>query len=188
MTRTKGEGGYLAGEDGTRVRPMGRALILAALLSFPSGRSVAQSPPPDSAWADLAQHLNHQSRIRVTLEGGQPAPIVLLGPRLVGSTIQFDRYGPGAWTFDTTTRAHAIPIQEIRRIQVRGGAWDKGAIVGFLAGAMAIGAVNLAGKYQIDRGETLWFELLFGSAGAVAGAPIGGLFGEWHTVYPAPTP
>src|SRR4029077_21183024 len=47
---------------------------------------------------------------------------------------------------------------------------------------------NLAGKYQIDRGETLWFELLFGSAGAVAGAPIGGLFGEWHTVYPAPTP
>ncbi len=78
----------------------------------------------------------------------------------------------------------AIPLAEITRIQVRVGAWDKGAVVGLFAGALAIGAANLAGKGQIDRGETLWFELLFGTVGAAVGAPIGGLFGEWRTVYP----
>lgn len=163
---------------------MRRASIAVLLaLAQPAG-AVAQVATPDSVFGDVAGHLEGQSRIRVSLWGGQPAPLVLIGPRLVGSTIRFDRYASGGWILDTTVREHAIPMEEIRRIQVRGRALDKGAIVGFFAGALAIGAVNLAGKYQIDRGETLWFELLFGAAGAAVGAPIGGLFREWRTVYP----
>jgi hypothetical protein len=168
---------------------MNRLRVIAVLLALaPPTRAVAQAGTPDSVLADLAGHLEGQSRIRVSLGGGQPAPLVLLGPRLVGSTIRFDRYAPEGSMPDTTVGQHALPMEEIKRIQVRGGAWDKGAIVGFFAGALAIGAVNLAGKYEIDRGETLWFELLFGTAGAAVGAPIGGLFGEWRTVYPPGPP
>jgi hypothetical protein len=162
-----------------------RLPVIAVLLALaPRARAVAQAAMPDSVFADLAGHLEGQSRIRVSLWGGQPAPLVLFGPRLVGSTIRFDRYASGGWILDTTVGQHAIPMAEIRRIQVRGPAFAKGAIVGFFAGALAIGAVNLAGKYQIERGETLWFVLLFGTAGAAVGAPMGGLFHEWRTVYP----
>jgi len=166
---------------------MGRPVAVATALALAPARSVAQAPMADSASADLAQRLNGKSRVRVSLGDWQP-PVVLLGPHLGGSTFLFARYAPGAWTLDTAVGPHAIPIAQIIRIQVRSGAWDKGAIVGFLAGALAIGVVNLAGKYQIDRGETAWFELLFGTAGAAVGAPVGGLFGEWHTVYPPGPP
>jgi hypothetical protein len=100
--------------------------------------------------------------------------------------IQFERYAAGAWTLDTAIGPHAIPLAEIGRVQVRGSAWETGAIVGFLVGAAAIEAVNAAGKYRIDRGETVFFGLFFGTGGAFVGAPIGALFHKWRTVYGAP--
>ncbi len=157
----------------------------ALLATVPPRPSHAQALAPDSATlADLAARLKDQSRIRVSLPAGHPAEVVLLGPRVVGSAVEFEGYAPGARIFDSTAGPHAIPISEIARIQVRGGAWEKGAVGGFVVGALAIGVVNLAGKYQIDRGETLFFELFFGTAGAAVGTPIGGIFlREWRTVY-----
>jgi hypothetical protein len=166
---------------------MNRRVIAVLLALAPPTGAAAQAGMPDSVLGDLAGHLEGQSRIRVSRQG-EPAPAILVGPRLVGGTIHFESYAPAALPPDTAGRPLDIPLAEITRIQVRGGAWDKGAIVGFLAGALAIGAVNLAGKYQIDRGETLWFELLFGSGGAAFGAPIGGLFSEWRTVYQRDAP
>lgn len=162
---------------------MKRLRVIVVLLAVaPATRAVAQADTPDSVLADLAGHLEGQSRIRVSRQA-EAAAVTLVGPRLVGRTIHFESYAPADLPRDTAGGPRDIPLREITRIQVRSGAWDKGAMVGFLAGALAIGAVNLAGKYQIDRGETLWFELLFGSAGAALGAPIGGLFTEWRTVY-----
>jgi hypothetical protein len=140
---------------------------------------------PDSALDQLGAQLQAQSRIRVRLRTDQP-DLVLLGPRLDGNTVRFERYAPGAWTSDTTTGPHAIPLAAIKRLQVRSSAWDTGAIIGFLVGAAAIEAVNAAGKYQIDRGETVFVGLLFGTAGAVAGGVIAAPFHKWHTIRESP--
>jgi hypothetical protein len=160
-------------------------VIGVLLVLAPATRAVAQAGTPDSGLGELAGHLEGHSRIRVSRQG-DPVPVTLVGPRLVGSTIHFESYAPAALLPDTAGGPRAIPLAEITQIQVRVGAWDKGAIVGFFAGAVAVGAVNLAGR--VDRGETLFFELLFGIAGAAVGAPIGEVLGEWRTVYPPRPP
>jgi len=131
---------------------------------------------------ELAHRLYGQSKARIRLSSGGPS-LVILGPRLVGDTLEFTRYAAGSWTLDTTGGRHQILLAEVARLQVRGSAWEQGAIIGFLVGAAAIEAVNAAGKYQIDRGETLFFGLFFGTAGAFVGAPTGALFHTWKTLY-----
>ncbi len=145
----------------------------------------AAAPHDSAAIADLATALQGQSRIRVRLRTHQP-DLVLLGPRLVEEEIRFDRYAPGSWTFDSVVAPHAIPLDEISRVQVRSSAWATGAIIGFLAGAAAIEAVNAAGKYHIDKGETLFIGGLFGTGGAFVGGLVAAPFHHWHTVYASP--
>jgi hypothetical protein len=167
------------------VIPLAMFSAAAHSLAFAQAASLP-TPVRDSAErADLAEQLETHSRIRIRLQSDQP-DLVLLGPRLAEGAIRFERYAPGAWTLDTATGPHAIPLAAITRVQVRGSAWDIGAIVGFLVGAAAIEAVNAAGKYRIDRGESLFVGLLFGTAGAFVGGPIGVLFHKWKTVYGAP--
>ena len=134
---------------------------------------------------ELAHRLYGHDKARVRLMSDAPS-LVILEPRVVGDTLEFARYAPGSWTLDTTAGRHQMLLAEVARLQIRRSAWDKGAIIGFLIGAAAIEAVNAAGKYQIDRGETVFFGLFFGTAGAFAGAPIGALFHKWDTVYGAP--
>ena len=43
-----------------------------------------------------------------------------------------------------------------------------------------------AGKYQIDKGETLFVGGLFGTGGAFIGGLIAAPFHHWHTVYASP--
>ncbi len=138
-----------------------------------------------AAVAPLAAALQGHGQVRVRLRTHQP-DLVLLGPRLDEEEIRFDRYAPGSWTFDSTLGPHAIPLDEISRVQVRSSAWATGAIIGFLAGAAAIEAVNAAGKYQIDKGETLFIGGLFGTGGAFIGGLIAAPFHHWHTVYASP--
>ena len=165
-------------------------LLIISLAAAPIGVVSAQAPlsgvaHDSGAVADLATALAGQRMIRVRLRTEQP-DLVLLGPRLGEEEIQFDRYAPGSWTFDSTLAPHAIPLNEISRVQVRSSAWQTGAIIGFLAGAAAIEAVNAAGKYQIDKGETLFIGGLFGTGGAVIGGLIAAPFHHWHTVYASP--
>lgn len=170
-----------------------RWLTFLALLSTvaPAGAAWAQMAVPaggagdSAAIAGLATALQGHGQIRVRLRTHQP-DLVLLGPRLDEAEIRFARYAPGSWTFDSTLAPHAIPLDEISRVQVRSSAWATGAIIGFLAGAAAIEAVNAAGKYQIDKGETLFIGGLFGTGGAFIGGLIATPFHHWHTVYASP--
>jgi hypothetical protein len=161
------------------------ALAFVALARAPSASAqgaASRTGPADDSLVELAHRLYGQSRARIRLSSGGPS-LVILGPRLVGDTLQFTRYAAGSWTLDTTGGRHQILLAEVARLQVRRSAWEKGAIIGFLVGAAAIEAVNAAGKYQIDRGETLFFGLFFGTAGAFVGAPTGALFHTWKTLY-----
>jgi len=170
-----------------------RCLTFLALLSIaaPTGAAWAQMAVPaggagdSAAIAGLATALQGHEQIRVRLRTHQP-DLVLLGPRLDEAEIRFARYAPGSWTFDSTTAPHQIPLNEIGRVQVRSSAWQEGAIIGFLVGAAAIEAVNAAGKYQIDKGETLFMGGLFGTGGAFVGGLIAAPFHHWHTVYASP--
>ncbi len=169
-----------------------RCSIFLVLFSTaaPAAAWAQMAPPPagardSAAIAGLAAALPGHEQIRVRLRTHQP-DLVLLGPRLDEAEIRFDRYAPGSWTFDSTTAPHQIPLNEIGRVQVRSSAWQTGAIIGFLAGAAAIEAVNAAGKYQIDKGETVFVGGLFGTGGAVIGGLIAAPFHHWHTVYASP--
>jgi hypothetical protein len=133
----------------------------------------------------LHDRLQSQSKIRVRVRASD-RDLVLLGPRLDNSEIRFESYAPGSWTLDTAKGAHSLALAEVSRVQVRSSAWDKGAIIGFLVGAAAIQAVNAAGKYQIDPGETLFVGWFFGTMGAFAGAAIAAPIQKWHTVYESP--
>jgi hypothetical protein len=170
-----------------------RWLSLLVLLSIaaPTSGAWAQMAAPgaaardSAAIANLATALQGHEEVRVRLRTNQP-DLVLLGPRLDEAEIRFARYAPGAWTFDSALAPHAIPLNEISRVQVRSSAWQTGAIIGFLAGAAAIEAVNAAGKYQIDKGETLFVGGLFGTGGAFVGGLIAAPFHHWRTVYASP--
>lgn len=171
---------------------MRRWLNLAALSTVVAlGRASAQTEAPaggapeSAAFAGLATALAGHHRVRVRLRTDQP-DLVLLGPRLDEGEIHFSRYAPGSWTFDSTVAPHAIPLAEISRVQVRSSVWATGAIIGFVVGAAAIEAVNAAGKYHIDKGETLFVGGLFGTGGAFLGGLIAAPFHHWHTVYAAP--
>ena len=123
--------------------------------------------------------------VRISLSTESP-DLILLQPHLVGDTLEFARDAPGAWTLDTTTGRHQILLTEITRLQIRSSAWDRGALIGFLVGAAATEAANAAGRFQIDRGETLFIGLLSGTGGALLGGLMGSLFHQWKTVYEAP--
>lgn len=165
-------------------------LLIISLAAAPIGVASAQAPwsgvGHDSVTvAALATALQGHHQVRVRLRTHQP-DLVLLGPRLEEDELRFDRYAPGSWTFDSVVAPHAIPLGEISRVQVRSSAWATGAIIGFLAGAAAIEAVNAAGKYQIDKGETLFIGGLFGTGGAFVGGLVAAPFHHWHTVYASP--
>jgi hypothetical protein len=172
---------------------MWRSLLAAAVLGLVArpGDGTAQGqpgpniPPAESVQAMLHDQMQGQSKIRVRIRASD-RDLVLLGPRLDNSEIRFERYAPGSWTLDTAKGAHALSLGEVSRVQVRRSAWAKGAIIGFLAGAVAIEAVNAAGKYQIDPGETLFVGWFFGTMGAIAGAAIAAPIQRWHTVYESP--
>ncbi|HEV2085542.1 MAG TPA: hypothetical protein VGR09_10695 [Gemmatimonadales bacterium] len=141
---------------------------------------IAQDSLPQVAARLFGQHM-----VRISLPTGAP-DLILLQPRLIGDTLEFAGDAPGAWTLDTAIGRHQISLTEITRLQVRSSAWDRGAIIGLLVGAAAIEAANAAGKYQIDRGETLFMGLLGGTGGAVLGGLLGAPFHRWKTVYGAP--
>ncbi|HEU4587457.1 MAG TPA: hypothetical protein VFS11_02345 [Gemmatimonadales bacterium] len=172
---------------------MWRSLLAASALGLVANAraSAAQDqpdvgvPPADSALATLRDQVHGRSKIRVRVRSSD-RDLVLLGPRLDDADIRFERYEPGSWTFDSAGGAHALPLVEVSRVQVRSSAWAKGAIIGFLAGAVAIEAINAAGKYQIDSGETLFVGWFFGTMGAFAGAAIAAPIHKWHTVYESP--
>ena len=169
-----------------------RCSIFLVLFSTaaPAAAWAQMATPPagagdSAAIAGLATALQGHQQIRVRLRTHQP-DLVLPGPRLDEAEIRFARYAPGSWTFDSATAPHEIPLNEIGRVQVRSSAWQTGAIIGFLVGAAAIEAVNAAGKYQIDKGETLFIGGLFGTGGAFIGGLIAAPFHHWHTVYASP--
>jgi len=161
------------------------ALVLGLVARSANGAAQGQAPPSDSSRAMLHNQLQGQSKVRVRVRASN-RDLVLLGPRLENSEIRFEQYAPGSWTLDTARGAHTLTLAEVNRVQVRSSAWDKGAIIGFLAGAVAIEAVNAAGKYQIDPSETLFVGWFFGTMGAFAGAAIAAPIQKWHTVYESP--
>jgi hypothetical protein len=123
--------------------------------------------------------------VRISLPTYAP-DLIVLEPHLIGDTLEFAGYARGAWTLDTATVQHQILLTEITRLQVRSSAWDRGALIGFLMGAAAVGVANATGKFQIDGGETLFVGLLSGTGGALLGGLIGAPFHQWKTVYETP--
>jgi hypothetical protein len=112
--------------------------------------------------------------------------LIVLQPRLIGDTLQFAGYAPGAWTLDTATAQHQILLTELTRLQVRSSAWDRGALIGLLMGVAAVGLANAAGRFHIEGGEALFAGLFSGTAGAMLGGVIGAPFHQWKTVYETP--
>jgi hypothetical protein len=133
----------------------------------------------------VAARLFGQPMVRISLPTYAP-DLIVQEPHLIGDTLEFAGYAPGAWTLDTATVQHQILLTEITRLQVRSSAWDRGALIGLLAGAAAIGVADAAGRFHIDRGETLFVGVLFGTSGALLGGLIGAPFHQWETVYETP--
>jgi hypothetical protein len=123
--------------------------------------------------------------VRISLPTYAP-DLIVLEPHLIGDTLEFAGYARGAWTLDTATVQRQILLTEITRLQVRSSAWDRGALIGFLMGAAAVGVANATGKFQIDGGEALFVGLLSGTGGALLGGLIGSPFHQWKTVYETP--
>jgi hypothetical protein len=133
----------------------------------------------------MAVRIFGQRSVRISLPTYAP-DLVVLEPHLIGDTLQFAGYAPGAWTLDTATAQHQILLTELTRLQVRSSAWDRGALIGLLMGVAAVGLANAAGRFHIEGGEALFAGLFSGTAGAMLGGVIGAPFHQWKTVYETP--
>ena len=160
------------------------ALALPACAQAQAASSGDNRVAPDSL-SQLAARLFGQPTVRISLPTEAP-DLVVLEPHLIGDTLEFAGYAPGAWTLDTAAVPHQILLTEITRLQVRSSAWDRGALIGLVMGAAAVGAANAAGRFQIERGEALFLGLLSGTGGALLGGLIGAPFHQWKTVYETP--
>jgi hypothetical protein len=165
--------------------------LLCAALALPtcvSGQTASSSGDKGVAQDSLSQvaaQLFGQPTVRISLPTYAP-DLVVVQPHLIGDTLEFAGYAPGAWTLDTATVPHQILLTGITRLQVRSSAWDRGALIGLLMGASAAGAAHAAGRFHIDRGDALFAGLLSGTSGALLGGVIGALFHQWTTVYETP--
>jgi hypothetical protein len=93
-----------------------------------------------------------------------------------------------------------VPLRDLSKVQRRGSAWSKGALVGSLAGGVggAIGggvaAANFCAGGCTNQGAGAALGGLAGAvAGGLLGAMVGSAFHRWHTIYdrsrrPAPPP
>ena len=99
------------------------------------------------------------------------------------------RIGPDSVYLEPERGSHQVEIAAIERLWHRGNAAGTGAIAGGItAGLLATGFAALmtsaVGEGPVDGEITFKFGLYCGIGGALLGAGIGSLFGEWHSVFP----
>lgn len=162
-------------------------LLLLASLGLQT-RAIAQgsaSRPTNDSLAELSSQLLGQSEVRVRLLSEEQT-LLLSRPRLVADRLQFAGYVPGSWTLDTSTAPHEMLLAEILRLEVRRSVWQKGGLVGLLAGEAALAGLRASGKLEPGRNESLFLGTLFGMSGAIAGMTVAAPLSEWKTVYQHP--
>ncbi|HKE89265.1 MAG TPA: hypothetical protein VKB45_02935 [Gemmatimonadales bacterium] len=147
--------------------------FVAAVLTAVIAASLHAQADTSSA---LSSRINGQALIRVS---GRWGTRTLVGPRLSGRSLAFE--------------GTELGLDSVDRIQVRGNAAGRGALIGAgigLAGGLAMG-IGLTSSLCNDGlgcrnagGGSAFIALVSTAGGALLGALIGSTAKRWVTIYP----
>jgi len=152
---------------------MSHSFLAAALTAVIAGSLHAQA---DTS-SELSSRINGQALIRVS---GRWGTRTLVGPHLSGRSLAFE--------------GTELGLDSVDRIQVRGNATGRGALIGAgigLAGGLAVG-IGLTSSLCNDGlgcrnagGGSAFIALVSTAGGALLGALIGSAVKRWVTIYPS---
>ena len=160
------------------------AIALGATVAGSAAGQAAPHPRPDTSW--LSSRINGAALIRVS---GSWGTRYLVQPQLSGRSFAYAAIEPDSLTAP-------LMLDSIERIQVRGNAAGKGALIGagigFVGGLASMTAMTSALCHDglgcsNEGGGTAMVTLATTVGGALLGALIGSVTKRWVTVYPEDT-
>ena len=136
-----------------RQRSVGPALVslafFAALGRTANAQAVAAATeqPANDSLVELTHRIYGQGKARIRLPSGTP-DLVILGPRLVGDTLEFTQYARGSWTLDTSAGRHQVLLAAVADPRVAEMAASRGDTTAVYEAAAAVTAQ--AGRAHIS--------------------------------------